>query len=126
MKSFLISLILSVSFLALVTSCGTPFDAHEWRNWSEGEEDMEKGRRWKMVNSLLKNYELKGTSVADIKLLLGSKSLAGNSTWSDCEEGNCTISYYLGQCGSGMGWEDGELTITFKDGKVIEVEKTCV
>ncbi|MEL6194631.1 MAG: hypothetical protein AAFR66_21405, partial [Bacteroidota bacterium] len=50
---------------------GIPFDSDEWKNWSEGEDDMPKGRRWKMVNSLLRNYELEGMTVNEIKQLLG-------------------------------------------------------
>ncbi len=129
MKYILYYLLIMGFFLALVTAlfsyCGRPFDAHEWRNWSEGELDAPKGRRWMMVNSLLRNYDLEGTSVADIKLILGSNSLAGNSNWSNCEDGNCTISYYLGLCGSGMGWDDGTLRIKFENGVVVEVEKIC-
>ncbi|MEM6763264.1 MAG: hypothetical protein AAF655_00010 [Bacteroidota bacterium] len=67
----------------------------------------------------------RGTSVADIKLILGSNSLAGNSNWEDCEDGNCTIKYYLGQRGSFLAWEDGTLRIKFENGVVVEVEKIC-
>ncbi|MEM7513774.1 MAG: hypothetical protein AAF388_22800 [Bacteroidota bacterium] len=105
---------------------GIPFDSDEWKNWSEGEDDMPKGRRWKMVNSLLRNYELEGMTVNEIKQLLGWSSLSGDSKWSDCKEDNCTVSYYLGLCGSGMGWEDGSLNFKFENGVVVEVEKTCI
>lgn len=129
MKYILYYLLIMGFFLALVTAlfsyCGRPFDSEEWKNWSEGELDMGKGRRWEMVNSLLLTHRLKGKTVKEIRQLLGTQSLAGNSNWSDCNDGNCYIRYYLGQCGFGMAWEDGSLNFKFENGIVVEVEKIC-
>lgn len=52
---------LAVISTMFFSSCtGVPFDSEKWKNWREGEADMGGGLRWKMVDNLLKNYELEG------------------------------------------------------------------
>lgn len=106
--------------LLFTSSCNhIPFDAQRWKSWQESEADMERGLRWRMVDDLLDQHQLVGKSMADIELLLGpGRVLRGRG-----ESENYTVVYYLGACGNFM---DGSLRLTFRQGKVVEVKKSCI
>jgi len=85
-----------------------PFDSKEWIEWKD---DIEApSLRWHMVHNLTKKYELIGMSVEEIKELLGEPSI----------ESEFYISYGLGM--SGHGIDAGTLSLTIKDGIVIEYD----
>jgi tRNA(His) 5'-end guanylyltransferase len=83
------------------------FDSDRWKNWTESEAEW--SLRWDMMNSLRKNYELRGMTKTQIFELLGEPE-------SKTEK---EFGYYLGY--SKRGINTGRLTIKFdKNNTVID------
>ncbi|WP_341901540.1 hypothetical protein [Fluviicola taffensis] len=109
-RSHLIFLLL----VSLLSAChNTSFDSVKWKNWKEidGTND-----RWDMSDDLIDNYLKKGITIKEVEILL-SDSLTKQET------GNIDLYYSLGPCRSGISY--GGLTITFRNGKLEKISRTC-
>lgn len=110
------TLLLSILICLIISSChDISFDSEKWKNWEESESNMR--MRLDMTNDLITNYDLVGKSLTEIEELLGEPE-------KECNHDNCRIGYNLGPCRD-FGIAYGVLSIRFKDGKVIEVDKHC-
>lgn len=83
------------------------FDSAKWKNWEESETNP--SLRWNMVHDLVKDHELVGMNLNEIKELLGKPD----------HENKKFISYYLGM--SGYGIDTGALYLELRKGIVVEV-----
>ncbi len=102
-----LGVIILVGFLLKGNITHQRFDSEKWKNWTNSESEW--SLRWDMMNSLRKNYELKGMTKNEILTLLGEPE-----THTPEEFG-----YNLGY--SKRGINTGRLTIRFgKDSKVTD------
>lgn len=81
------------------------FDSEKWKNQVESEANW--SVRWDMMNSLRKNYELKGMTKSEVIELLGEPSQKYNSTFS----------YDLGPSKRGINY--GYLELTFNEKGIV-------
>lgn len=81
------------------------FDSEKWKNQVESEANW--SVRWDMMNSLRKNYELKGMTKSEVIELLGEPSQKYNSTFS----------YDLGSSKRGINY--GYLELTFNEKGIV-------
>ncbi len=101
-----IGVILLIGFILKGKITHEKFDSNKWKNWTESETEW--SLRWDMMNSLRKNYELKGMSKKQILELLGEPESQTESEFF----------YYLGY--SKLGINTGRLTIKFEKDKVVD------
>jgi hypothetical protein len=112
-KSFII--ITSLLFISILTSCtDIAFDAEKWKSWNMQGSDS--NLRWDMADDLIENYHLKGKTKKEIVALLG-EPMDGVRAAGD------VFSYDLGPCRRGIDF--GGLYLTFFNGRVVKIEKSC-
>ena len=68
---FIVSTIFLIGFLLKGTIPHEPFDSEKWKSWIKSNSESDMSLRWDMMNSLRKNYELKGMTRDEIIDLLG-------------------------------------------------------
>ena len=101
----LFSILIITGFSLRGKISGEKFDSEKWKNWENTEEEW--SLRWDMMNSLRKNYELKGMTKNEIHKLLGKP---------DSETKN-ELSYYLGYSHNGIN--TGRLTLYFNENNTV-------
>ena len=108
MKTRILKIIIIVFFF---NSCGQishqKFDANKWQNANLNlEENWD--LRWKMMNDLRNNFDLKEMNKSEIEKLLGKPD----------DEINNEYLYNLGMTGTGIN--TGNLTIVFKENNKVK------
>ncbi len=106
----LLKILLLVLLTYIVFSCveEKKFDSEKWKLWTESESSP--NLRWKMCESLLKDYNLKGFNKQKIIELLGKPN----------NEMGSVYYYSLGNVESGI--DTGTMVIKFKNDIVISVD----
>lgn len=100
--------------ITLLSAChNTSFDSVKWKKWREIDLTND---RWDMSDDLIDNYLKKGMTIKEVEILL-SDSLTKHDT------GNVDLYYSLGPCRSGISY--GSLRITFRNGKLEKIDRTC-
>lgn len=70
-------LALGIFYVVYLWKYPVHFDSDSWKNWKETEAEMT--LRWDMMNSLRKDYELKGMTKIEVIDLLGNPSINNDS-----------------------------------------------
>ena len=99
--------------LSLSSCTDVRFNSEKWKSWDIREST---NLRWDMATDLIENHQLEGKTQSEIIDLLGKPE-------SNVQNPSDDLYYDLGPCRRGIDY--GGLTIVFKNGRVIKIEKSC-